>query len=420
MDETTPEPDRAPRQHALGMLRYRDFRLLWLGQLSSMTGQQIQSVVIGWHIYVLTDSALQVGLLGLARIIAFLVSSFAGGAIADALDRRRVLLAVQVALAILTALLLATTLSGTINPWLIYAVTLFSTVAGAFDTPARQSLIPSLVPEDELPKGIAMNTLVRQIAFIVGPGAGGLIVGQLGLSAAYAVNVAAFLLAALAMLGMRPAPVAPRPSPGRGLDAVLGGLRYVRSEPLLLSILALDFVVTSLGNVRTLLPIFARDVLQVGPEGLGFLHMAPAVGGLLGALVLGARGTGRRPLITMLAAMGVEGACLLAFGLSAHFGLSLLLLAIMGAANLYGEVPRATLVQVRTPDELRGRVTALMMLFTQGGPSVGQLQSGAVAEVAGPVGAAVFGSCAVIASVAGFSRLPSLRRGVREVVGSGA
>jgi MFS family permease len=309
-----------------------------------------------------------------------------------------------------------TTITNTINPWVIYGVTMFSTIAGAFDTPARQALIPSLVPEDELPKAIAMNTLGRQIATIAGPSAGGLIMATFGLSSAYAVNALTFLVAMVAMLQMRSAREVVKLVTRRGWDQILGGLHYVRSEPVLLSILMLDFVVTCFSNVRTLLPIFARDVLNVGPEGLGFLYAAPAVGGLLAAFVMAAKGSGRRPVVTLLIAMAIEGGCFLGFGLSSNFGLSLLVLAIMGAANLFGEVPRATLVQVKTPDELRGRVTALMMLFTQGGPAVGQLNAGAVAEVVGPIGASLLGGCAVVAVVAGFTRLPSIRRGVREVI----
>ena len=408
------EPTEKPvRQNALATLRHRDFRLLWFGQLISTIGDQMQAVGIAWHIFILTDSTLHVGLVGLARVIPFMLLSFIGGAFADMVSRKRLILVTHVLLMAATGVLVLTTATGTVTPAIMYAVSVVSGAASAFDNPARQAIIPNLVPRSELANAMTMNTVLRQTATVLGPGIGGLVIGLFGLAPTYAVNALSFLAVILALLMMSEVP-APKRGAAKGWDTVLGGLRYVRGEPLVLAPLLLDFIVTCLRSYRSVLPVFARDILAVGPQGLGWLHSASSAGALAGALMLGVTGEIKHKIAVMLLAYASEGLFLIGFGLSSVFSFSLLMLFGFGIGDVVSEVLRMTIVQLQTPDNLRGRVTALSSMFTQGGPQLGQVQMGAVAEVAGPVAATLIGGSAVVLAVGGFALLPSMRRGMRE------
>ena len=405
----TSTADQAPRRHALTVLRHRDFRLLWFGQLISTTGQQMQTVTLAWHLFNLTDSTFQVGLIAFFGILPFLVLSFIGGAVADQIERKKVILVTQTMTMATTFALVAATLSDIVSPGFIYGVAFITGATRAFDAPARQALIPNLVPRDELGSALTLNTMLRQMATIFGPGVGGLIIGFAGVSAAYAINGITFVAVIGALLAMGPVPSTFTRTQGGRLDQVLGGLRYARGEPIVLSLLCLDFLVTGLGSTRALMPAFARDVLAVGPEGLGLLYAAPAAGAVVGALLLGAFGTNWRNTWIVLVVSACFGFCVLGFGLSVFFPLALLFLFGSGLADVVGEVMRATIVQLRTPDDVRGRVTALSVMFSTGGPQLGQLQSGAVAGLAGPAGAAIVGGSAVIAVALAFTANRHLR-----------
>ena len=386
---------------ALYTLRHRNFRLLWFGQLVASVGQQMQQVAIAWQLFNLTDSTFQVGLVAAFGIAPFLVMSFVGGTIADRFDRRRIMLITQSWTMVNALLLLGATLADVITPGIIYGLAFMMGLSRSFDGPARQSLIPNLVPRDELANALTMNTMLRQLATVAGPGIGGIVLGLFGVAAAYAVNSILVLSIIGALLLMDPIKVAPRGN-ARGLQMALGGLRYVKSEPVVLSILCLDWLVNLLGATRVLLPVFARDVLEVGPEGLGLLYAAPAAGAVTGAMILGAVGVRwKHPAVILMTCMGF-GAFIVGFGVSTFFPLSLLMLFGTGLMDVVGEVMRSTIVQLRTPDELRGRVTALTIIFTNGGPQLGQLQNGAIATAVGPMEAAVFGGLGVMLSTAFF------------------
>lgn len=406
--------DQPPaRRGALSTLRHRDFRLLWFGQLISTIGDQTQSVAISWHIFILTDSALHVGLVGLSRVVPFMLLSFIGGALADIVSRKRLILTTQSILMASTVALVVATAMGAVTPGVIYIISVISGAASAFDGPARQSILPNLVPRDELANALTLHTILRQTAMILGPGLGGLVIGLLGLAPTYAINVAAFVAVILALVMMSVVP-APKRGEGRGWDAVLGGFYYVRGEPLVLAPLALDFVVTCLRSYRSLLPVFARDILAVGPQGLGLLYSAGSVGALAGAAVMGSIGDIRYKIAVMLLAYASQGPFLVGFGLSSSFAISLLMLFGYGIGNVVSEVMRNTIVQLRTPDNLRGRVSALGAMFTHGGPQLGQVQMGAVASAVGPAGAAITGGIAVVLASAVFAGLPSMRRGMKD------
>jgi MFS family permease len=413
MKPTHVEPRARPgaRPRALATLRHRDYRLLWMGVLCSGAGLQIQMVAVGWHMYVLTDSPLQLGLVGLARAIPFMLVSFVGGAVADVVDRRRILVSTQGLLALITAYLALSTARESVQPWLLYVVTLVSAAAFSFDSPTREAMVPGLVPREELANALTLTTLARKTANIAAPGLAGLVIGAFGLTATYVLNVGAFLLVIVAVLLIRTPSSAARQA-GRRWELVVGGLTYARKEPLILTALGLDFLVSVLANPWALLPVFARDVLLVGPQGLGVLHASASAGAVVGSIVLSWLGGARRLVPVMLAASAGQGLFVIAFGLSPVFLLSALLLFAAGVSNVVAEVMRATMVQLRTPDELRGRVMALSQVFTGGGPQLGYLQAGTLASAAGPVGAEVIGGAAALLAVLMFSQLPPMRRTV--------
>ncbi len=412
---TDPDSQNQPttRRSALATLRHRDFRLLWFGQLVSTMGDQMQTVAIGWHIFTLTDSTLQVGLVGLFRVVPFLLLSFIGGALADRVSRKKLILATQSVLMLPTLALAIGTATGMVTPGFIYVVSAISGAASAFDAPARQSILPNLVPRNELANALTLNSINRQTATVAGPGLGGLVIGFLGLAPTYAINVATFMAVILALLLMSVIP-APRRGAGRRWDDVLGGFHFVRKEPLVLLPLTVDLVVTLMRSYRVLLPVFVRDVLGLGPEALGLLHSAGSVGALAGAAVLGAIGDIRHKIAVMLLAYAAQGVFLIGFAFSPTLPISFLMLMGYGVGNVVSEVMRVTLVQLRTPDDLRGRVTALASMFTSGGPQLGQVNLGALATLLGPVGAAILGGSGVVLACAGFALLPPLRRGMKE------
>jgi len=405
-------PEEPVRRHALATLRHRDFRLLWFGQLISTIGDQMQSVAIAWQIFVLTDSSLHVGLVGLSRVVPFLLLSFIGGAVADIVSRKKLILVTQSILMASTIALVLATAAGTVTPGFIYAISVISGAASAFDGPARQSILPNLVPRTELANAMTLHTILRQTATIIGPGIGGIVIGLFGLAATYAINVGSFLAVILALILMSVVP-APKRGSVKGWDTVLGGLRYVRGEPLVLAPLLLDFVVTCLRSYRSVLPVFARDILAVGPQGLGLLHSAGSVGALATGITMGAIGDIKHKFAVMILAYASQGLFLIGFGLSSTFWISLLMLAGYGVGNVVSEVMRNTIVQLKTPDNLRGRVSALSSMFTSGGPQLGQVQMGAVASLLGPIGATIVGGIGVILACAGFATTPAMRRGMK-------
>lgn len=406
--------EAAKHRHALTALRHRDFRLIWVGQLVSTIGDQMQIVAIAWHLFILTDSTFTVGLASLIGLIPFLVLSLAGGAVADRFDRKRVLLFAQALMMLIAGVLIVASVTDTASPGLIYGVSFVMGFARAFDAPARQAIVPNLVPPEELTNALTLNTMFRQVATIVGPGLGGLILGVFGLATTYALNFVSFLAIIAALLAMRPIPAPPRRSES-GWSLALGGLRFVRREPVVLSLLGLDLLATVLGNIRALFPVFARDILKIGAEGLGLLYAAPAAGAVVGTLILGATGGRWRGAFVILAATAAYALCTLGFGLSRYLPLSLVLLFGIGLADVFGEVIRSTIVQLRTPDAVRGRVTAIWVVATNGGPQLGQLRAGAMGSLIGPAEAAVLAGAAVLLSVCAFTLNPVMRKPADEL-----
>jgi MFS family permease len=406
----------AARTSPFAALQYRNFRLLWIGQLVSMAGSMMQTAAILWHVSTIVPPAqrgLALGMVGLVRVVPIVAFSLVAGVVADAHDRRRLMLLTQGGMAICAALLAWVAFAGVHTVWPIYALAAAGTAFGAFDNPARQSLIPNLVPPNHLANAISLNASMFQTAAVVGPAAGGLLIGEFGIGWAYACNAVSFVFVIGALLSMRGISGQVEGSAGRvSLAAAMEGLRFVFRAPLIRSTMLLDFFATFFASATALLPIFAQDILLVGAHGYGLLSAAPSVGAILASLVmvrLVDRVERRGPVL--LWAIAAYGVATVLFGLSHHFVLTFVCLAITGAADTVSMVIRNLVRQLATPDHLRGRMTSVNMIFFMGGPQLGELEAGLVANAWGPVASVVSGGLGCLAASAWVAaRTPQLRQ----------
>ncbi len=383
---------------ALAALRFRDFRLLWAGQFVSMLGTQMQTVALSWLVYELTGSPAQLGGMALARAIPTISLSLFGGTLADQVDRRRLLLVTQTfAAALLAGLAVCVSLGWTALP-VLYTFAFASAAAMAFDAPARQALIPALVPRERLANALTLNVLAWDVAAVAGPALGGLVIARLGVSAAFWADALSYLAVVAALLLMRRDIPTPQPE-RRGWEAFTDGLAFVRRRPVLWQLMLLDFFAVVLASATGLLPVFARDVLGVGPEGLGLLFAAPSIGAIAGAALFAFLSMPKHPGRVVVWVVVGYGASLAFFGVSRSFWLSLTLLALSGGLDAVSMALRHTVRQLATPDAYRGRVGALASVFAAGGPRLGQFQAGLLASVVGPAGAMVLGGigCVMVA-----------------------
>ena len=411
-------------------LQHRNFRLLWLGLLVSFSGNFMQTAAILWHVSLLAPPdhrALALGMVGLVRVVPVIGFSLLSGVAADALDRRRLMIVTQSMMAALAFILAALTFHGLSAVWPIYVLAACSSAAGAFDLPARQSLVPNLVPPEHLPNAITLNTIMVQVASVAGPALGGLVIATGGVAWVYAINAATFLVVIAALLMMRMPAVDAKPGDAAGVRgnftvaAALEGLRFVFRAPLIRSTMLLDFFATFFSSATALLPIFAQDILHVGARGYGWLYAAPAVGAVVASalMVRGVDLIERRGHV-LLASVMVYGAATTAFGLSRMFWLTFACLAATGAADTVSMVFRNLIRQLETPDRLRGRMVGVNMVFFMGGPQLGELEAGLVANALGPTFAVVTGGIGcVIATAWVAARTPALRAYRRTAIAVG-
>jgi len=371
---------------AFAALRHRDFRLLWLGQIVSVTGSQMQFVAINWHVYLLTKSAFALGLVGLFRGVPIIICSLAGGVVADAIDRKRLMIVTQTIMLTSAALLTAGTLAGFKSVWPIYLLSAIASAATAFDTPARQALMPTLVPIEDFPNAVSLAVIVFNVATIAGPAIAGFLLAESGPAIIYGINALSFLAVIAALIAMR-ASGQPELQTERkdalSLAALKEGLTFVWHTPIIVQTMTLDFLATFFASATLLLPIFAQERLHVGARGYGFLAAAPAIGSVLTALALARLGTLRHQGRLVVASVAVFGVATAAFGVSTVYWVSLLMLAITGAADTVSTVLRQTIRQLVTPNHLRGRMTSINMMFFMGGPQLGELEAGVLAGFIG-------------------------------------
>ncbi|MBN3725101.1 MFS transporter [Burkholderia sp. Ac-20379] len=394
-----------PPPKLLGLTTFQRF---WSARVLSSISFQMLSVAIGWHIYALTKSAYALGLVGLAQFLPMFVLTLVVGHVADRYDRRRIVAVCQSLLAVASAVFLAGTLGGWLNAPAIYALAACLGAARAFENPTVASLLPAVVPRSELPRATALSTSATQTAMIIGPAAGGVLYG-LGPSVVYVLGVAFFGCAACLMgsLQLTSKPVARAPVT---LESVFSGIAFIRREPAILGALSLDLFAVLFGGAVSLLPIYAHDYLQTGPWGLGLLRSAPAIGALAGTLWFARFPMRKRPGIAMFAGVIVFGIATLVFGMSTWLPLSLLSLATLGAADVISVVVRSSLVQLRTPDAMLGRVSAVNALFIGTSNQLGEFESGITAGWWGARPAVLIGGLGTIGIALLWMRLfPALR-----------
>ncbi len=394
-------------------LHYRKFALLWGGALISNAGSQMQLWALFWHVRTLSDQPVALSIIGLVRFVPILLFALFGGLIADRYDRRKVIFLAQSVL-LLSALALALlTWSGQIQLWHIYLLTAIQAVASTLDNPARQALVPTLLPRAVLPNAFSLTSIAGSLGSIVGPALSGLVIATLGQGYTYFFNAVSFLAVLAAVVAMGPVAqqtaAANRSVPGFRL--IGDGLRFTLSQPIILSSMVLDFFATFFSSANTLLPFVARDILHVGEIEYGWLAAAQSIGGVLVGLVLSQRATLRRQGLTLMGAVVVFGLATSLFGLAQVFWLTFLALVLIGASDAVSTIIRNTVRQLQTPDEMRGRMVSINQIFFMGGPQLGEIESGLVAQAFGVPAAIITGGLGCILTVGVIHRFwPQLGR----------
>ena len=405
------------RPSAFSSLRHRDFRLLWSGQVVSVIGSQMQSAAINWHIYLLTGSPLALGIVGACRAIPIILCSLAGGVVADVVDRRRLMMVTQSVMLLCSATLALITFHGLTKVWPILSLTAIASAAWAFDTPARQSLLPMLVPRHDFQNAVSLSMLMFQTGMVTGPPLAGFVLASHGPAFVYALNAASFLamLTGIALMHTSGKPEQDEPesaeAPRISWQALVEGLQFVWRTPIIVQTMTLDFVATFFASANQLLPIYAKDILDVGARGYGFLAAAPAAGAIIAGLVMARMGVFKKQGLTVIVSVAIYGAATIAFGVSKVFWISLLMLAATGAADTVSTILRQTIRQLVTPNYLRGRMTSVNMIFFMGGPQLGEVEAGTVAALIGaPLSVVTGGVACVLAALFTFVKARSLRQ----------
>jgi MFS family permease len=383
--------------HIPPSLKHKRFFYLWLGQLISIAGTQMQIWALLWHINQLNKNPIALGGIGLARIVPVIIFSLIGGAVADTRNRRNVMFVTQSIAAFLALTLGLLTQFGHITIWWIYAITALQAVAIAFDGPSRQSLIPNLVPAKDLPNAFSMTFTAFQAGSVIGPAFTGVIIAFAGQAAVYYFNAFSFIsvLIALVLIGDVPQKISEKTA-GISMESIREGVQFILNKPIILSSMLLDFVATFFASANTLLPIIATSVLHVGVVQYGYLSAAQAVGAVIAALVISQVKELRRQGHLFLGAVIVFGIATVIFGLTKSLLVAWLALATTGAADGVSTIIRNTIRQLQTPDYIRGRMTSVNQIFFQGGPQLGEMEAGAVAQLFGATFAVVTGGIGCI------------------------
>ncbi len=396
-------PDTTPLRSLPAFMRF------WYARLAGTTGNQMLMVAVGWQMYDLTGSAWDLGLVGLLQFLPALLLTLVAGHVADRHDRSRILALAMTAQVVVALVLVAATHGHWASRWLLLVLSVAIGTAKAFQMPAQQALVPSLVPASVLPRALAFSSAGMQASIIGGPALGGFVYVA-GPDVVYATCAACFVAAGVLFLRIGH-PHVPPPKEPVSVATVLAGFRFIWQRPVVLGAISLDLFAVLLGGATALLPMFAKDVLHVGPWGLGLLRGAPAAGALCMSLVLTRWPVSRRVGHAMFAAVAVYGVSTMVFGVSTSFVLSLVALWVSGAADMVSVVIRQSLVQLETPDAMRGRVAAVNSIFIGASNQLGEFESGATAALMGPVGSVLLGGAGTLFIAAlWFKLFPSLAR----------
>jgi MFS family permease len=398
--------------HIPPALHHRRFRLLWAGMAISIAGSQMQVWALFWHIRTLTDQPIALGGIGLARILPIIFFSLIGGAVADVANRRRILFITQAVMAGVALTLAYFTIEGSLTIWHIYGLTAIQAVAISFDTPARQSLVPNLVPPRDLPNAYSMQSIAHQTGAIVGPALSGLVIAYWGQAYTYLINGFSFMSVILALILMGPiAQQVHRTQNGAiSLGAIREGLQFILGHPIILATMLLDFFATFFSSANTLMPIIAVDILHVGALEYGWLSAAQSIGAVTAALVISQLPTIRRQGPVFLTAVLAFGLSTIAFGFTRTFPMAMLALVFIGASDSVSTIIRNTIRQLQTPDYIRGRMVSINQIFFMGGPQLGEVEAGVVAQLLGAPFAIISGGLGCILAVGWVvRRFPHLR-----------
>lgn len=411
MQPVYPAPDSAR-----ALMRERDYRIFLIARALGVLGTVTQSVTMGWQVYdlarashTIAQSALYVGFLGLATFLPLFFLALPAGVVSDRYTRKTILVVCFLAESVCAGALVAVAAFGVMSVRVLIGIAFGFGIARAFRAPAGVALAPMLVPRILLPRAIAWNSLAFQMGMITGPSLAGLIVGRWSSAHSYAVSLALYL-ASVVGLTMISRPTKPETRPASRLALVKEGLAYLRDSKVVFGAISLDLFAVLLGGATALLPVFARDVLKVGAEGFGLMRSAPAIGAAAVGLVLASRPIRKRAGVAMFTGVAIFGVATIVFGVSRSFWLSIVALAILGGADMVSVYIRQTLIQVVTPDPMRGRVAAVSFLFIGASNELGEFESGVTARIFGPVLAAVIGGVGCLGVTGLWARLfPALR-----------
>jgi MFS family permease len=387
--------------HIPPSLRHRKFRIIWFGLLISVAGSQMQVSAIHWHIRELTGSPdpLALGGIGLARILPVILFSIISGPAADTLNRRNILLVTQSVQVLIAVALTYLTFANYINIGLIYALTALQASAIAFDLPARQAMIPNIVPEKDLPNAYSLQSIAFNTGAILGPMLGGIVIATLGQGYTYLINASSFLAVILALVLIGEVSQDINKASGINFAAIREGIHFTFSKPIILSTMLIDFGATFFASANTLLPIIARDILKVGEVGYGILSAGQSIGAVVASLIISQLNEIKRQGRIFLASVMVFGLATILFGLSHSLFLAMMALILMGAADSVSTIIRNTVRQVNTPDHIRGRMVSVNQIFFQGGPQLGEVEAGIVGKLFGVPAAIISGGLGVIFTV---------------------
>jgi MFS family permease len=359
--------------------------MYWIGHLISVAGSQMQLWALYWHLRILSDQPMIISGIGIARFLPVILLSLAAGLVADRFNRRKIAILTQTALGCVALILGVETGRGIASVWLIFGLVIVQSVAVAFDAPARQALIPSLVPRENLANAYSLNSIASKVGGIVGPALSGVVIAYLGLQWAYWFNAISYIAVILALIAMGHVQQ-PADAPVGAVypwQEIRAGIDFIRNSPIIMSVMVLDFFGTFFSSANTLLPFVARDILRVGPIEYGWLSAAQSIGTLLIGLYLSQKTRLRRQGMLISISVILFGLATILFGVSIYFWLSMAALILIGVFDGLSTIIRNTVRQLQTPDAMRGRMMSITQIFVKGGPQLGEMESGLVAQLLG-------------------------------------
>jgi MFS family permease len=383
-------------------LKHRRFVLFWLSMMISTAGSQMQLWALFWHLRTLSDQPIVVSGIGVARFLPILILSLVGGLVADLYNRRKVMFISQIVMTLISAIFGILTYFNLIQIWHMYVLTAIQAGAMAFDMPARQALMPNLVPREDLHSAFSLQSMAFNIGSVVGPGLSGLVIASLGQSWTYFIDAISFgaVIISLLIIGNVHQEINPIVrQQGINLAAIKDGIAFIRSQPIILGSMILDFFATFFSSANTLLPFIARDVLKVGAVEYGWLSAAQPVGAVGIGLIFSQKAKIHKQGALLLGSVVIFGLATIVFGLSTSIWITILSLAVIGGADAVSTILRNTIRQMVTPDVMRGRMVSINQIFFMGGPQLGEIEAGMVAQALGTPMAIITGGLGCILAV---------------------